>query len=250
MPYITNCTLYTILVKWKQKVLNMARNLTGMKKNMHEWHAWNRNQMVAGIDEAGRGCLAGPVVAAAVILRPDTRNKLIKDSKHLQKHELISAYNWLTRNCWYAYGIIDNRAIDRINIYHATLRAMERATAQLLATCPHTPETLLVDAMPLSYPSFAGNILHFPKGEEYSKSIAAASIIAKVTRDKIMHTIGNTFPSYKLQQHKGYATKEHKSSIIASGASIIHRQRFLRCLHEYRNTHVQTEHHNLKVSEL
>lgn len=196
------------------------------KKDMYEDAAWQANRFVAGIDEVGRGCLAGPVVAAAVILFPHKKSRLIKDSKLLDKEGLQKGYNWIVKNSWYSIGIAHHRDINRLNIYGATLYAMRRAVMQLLTTAPQKPNQILIDAMPLALETFEGDIIHFAKGERKSSSIAAASIIAKVTRDKLMQEIEYAFPGYGLAQHKGYSTPLHKQMLKERGVSIIHRTAF------------------------
>ncbi len=196
-------------------------------KDFYEKQAWHQNSTVLGIDEVGRGCLAGPVVAAAVIMPPFKKNNLIKDSKLLDHQELNKAYTWITKHCWYGVGIVHHRLIDRINIYQASLQAMSRAMSQLLTSCPSQPEVILVDAMPLQVSGFSGNVISFIHGEKKSSSIAAASIIAKVTRDRLMETMDLAIPGYDLKDHKGYSTKKHKLLLDTAGPSFIHRISFI-----------------------
>ncbi len=199
-------------------------------KNHYETAAWQAQSVVVGIDEVGRGCLAGPLVTAAVILPPHRLNRLLKDSKLMTAEDRIRAYNWVFKHCWYGVGIVHNRLIDQHNIWQATLIAMKKALVNLLATCPHTPSAVLIDAMPLNlFDTHYKNIPvhHFPKGERKSSSIAAASIVAKVTRDCLMQQYDKLFPGYHLGKHKGYSTRVHKASVIELGPSIIHRMSFL-----------------------
>lgn len=199
-------------------------------KNYFEAQAWQENRLICGIDEVGRGCLAGPVVTAAVILFPHKNSRLVKDSKLLKQEELQAAYRWLIKNCWYSWGIISSRGVDIHNIYQATLKAMKRAVMQLFAYCPTKPDKILIDAMPLSLHDTPYNeidVIHFPFGERKSSSIAAASIIAKVKRDELMHTMDPLFPQYQLGKHKGYSTKLHQEAVRIHGRSIIHRMKFL-----------------------
>ncbi len=199
------------------------------RKNFYEKAAWDENSFVCGIDEVGRGCLAGPLVTAAVILRC-TNSRLIKDSKLLNPKQLATAAAWIARNGWWAYGIISPQLIDRYNIYQATLLAMQRAVITLLSQAPR-PQLIVVDAMPLSLAETAYAdlpIKAFPAAETYSCSVAAASIMAKVRRDKLMRQLGNTFPAYQLGKHKGYGTRPHQAALATHGASIIHRTSFLR----------------------
>ena len=135
------------------------------KKDFYETGAWQQQQLVMGIDEVGRGCLAGPVVTAAVILHPGKKSRVLKDSKLLTQEELLNGYRWIIQNSWYSLGIINYRLIDKINIYQATLRCMHRAALQLLVLMPQKPVHILVDAMPLVINAFEGDIIHFLIGE-------------------------------------------------------------------------------------
>jgi ribonuclease HII len=199
-------------------------------KNQFEKLAWQEGAMVCGIDEVGRGCLAGPVVTAAAILLPGKQNFCLKDSKLLSQQELQTAYKWVTKNAIFSTSLVNHREIDVYNIYYATMKAMKRALMQLLAHCPQLPRAVLIDAMPLDLsgtPYHDLAVYSFPFGEQRSTSIAAASIIAKVTRDNLMHKLAASFPQYHLAQHKGYCTKMHQEAVRTFGSSIIHRERFL-----------------------
>ncbi len=200
-----------------------------IKKNSYEKEAWNYSQYIAGIDEAGRGCLAGPVVAAAVILHPQKtiKNSILQDSKLLSPEQLATSYAWIKKNAWYGIGYSSPATIDHINIYQATLRAMEQATNNLFSACPHSPSLILIDAMPLKLPLYQGTIIHFTKAESLSASVAAASIIAKVTRDTIMQRLSLSFPLYNLEHHKGYGTSYHQTQLADHKQSIIHRKSFV-----------------------
>jgi len=199
------------------------RRKPDFKKNFYEELAWTNNQFVCGIDEVGRGCLAGPVVTAAVILHTRKKSRLIKDSKQMSPIERLKAAKWVVKNAWYAIGIVNHRIIDRVNIYHATMAAMRRAASQLFASAPTQPSTILVDAMPLQLSTFAGDIIAFPFGERKSISIAAASIIAKITRDQIMQRMEHSFPGYHFDRHKGYCTVAHRTMLAELAQSPIHR---------------------------
>ncbi len=199
-------------------------------KNHYENAAWQAQSVVCGIDEVGRGCLAGPLVAAAVILPIGKINRLLKDSKLMTPEEREKAAKWIRKHCRYAIGIVHNRIIDQNNIWQANLIAMKKALINLLAICPQAPSAILVDAMPLQLAdtAFADIPLHyFPYGESKSTSIAAASIIAKVTRDELMRKYDVIFPGYNLKNHKGYSTKTHKAIIREHAHTIIHRMSFL-----------------------
>jgi len=186
--------------------------------------------VVVGIDEVGRGCLAGPVVAAAVILPLHKDSRHLKDSKLMTHEKRLKAYNWISKRCHIGIGIVHNRIIDQHNIWQATLIAMKKALVHLLAVSPQKPSAILIDAMPLnlSDTSYKDIPVHyFPKGERKSSSIAAASIVAKVTRDKMMDLFDQIIPGYKLCENKGYATKAHRTAIKDTNHSIIHRMSFL-----------------------
>lgn len=205
-------------------------NIRVNKKNTLEFLAWDAHSLVCGIDEVGRGCLAGPVVAAAVILPPYKNHPLLKDSKLLTEKELLTGYRWIIKHCTYSVGIINNRIIDKNNIWQASLQAMERALMNLLAGQKTLPSAILIDAMPINLALTGYNAIqvhYFPKGERLSTSIAAASIIAKVTRDRLMADMDIIFPKYAFGEHKGYATKKHKQAILKHGHTIIHRMSFL-----------------------
>lgn len=197
------------------------------KRQMYEKEAWARSELICGIDEVGRSCLAGPVVAAAAILKPKAKFKYLKDSKMLTADQRLLAYNWLQKNSTYAVGIVHHRLIDSKNIYRATLYAMKRALVQLLAHTPTMPSIILVDAMPVQIPHLDIPVIHFVYGERQSASIAAASIIAKVTRDMLMARLDCTLPGYDIVNNKGYGTKAHRDGIKADGISFMHRLSFM-----------------------
>ncbi len=210
----------------------VSKRYSGMPahKNDLEHGAWAQGHYICGIDEVGRGCLAGPLVTAAVILPVNKTSRLLRDSKLLTEEERHKGALWIAKNCWYAYGIVDNRTIDHYNIYQATLIAMKKALVHLLATAPK-PTAIVIDAMPLklSDTRYLDIPVHyFPKGERKSSSIAAASIIAKVKRDQMMTTFNEIFPGFSFDEHKGYSTKKHKDILKQAPHLIIHRQSFLR----------------------
>jgi ribonuclease HII len=180
-------------------------------------------QIIAGIDEAGRGPLAGPVVAAAVILPLGFRHSLIDDSKkltHGQREEVYAALIARTDVCW-AVAVVEHDEIDRFNILRASHQAMRRAV-EALATLP---EHALIDGLPVR--PFPVPHTAIVKGDGQSKSIAAASILAKVTRDRIMVRLDAEYPSYGFARHKGYATELHLERLKAHGPCPIHRKTFL-----------------------
>ena len=177
---------------------------------------------IAGIDEAGRGALAGPVVAAAVILPEKFRHKRLNDSKQLLPERREQVYREVTsdeRVCW-AVGIIDSVEIDQLNILRATHKAMRTAVAALQSQADHA----LIDGLPV-YP-FPLPQTAVVDGDCYSLSIAAASVIAKVTRDSMMREFCARFPEYCFGQHKGYGTELHVAKLHAHGPCPIHRRSF------------------------
>jgi len=211
-------------------------------KNSFESEFWAKNQTVCGIDEVGRGCLAGPLVTAAVILPLGTNNPNLQDSKIMTEKERLQAARWITKNCSYGFGIVHNRIIDTHNIWQATMIAMKKALMQVMATSNHRPGAILIDAMPLdlSYTNCKDiPVYHFPKGEQLSSSIAAASIIAKVKRDAIMDKLDSLFPGYYFEDHKGYGTKKHQQAIATLSNSIIHRTSFTLKKEIYAGNHQQ-----------
>ena len=210
--------------------LNNPKNALLVQKNQFETTAWDRKATICGIDEVGRGCLAGPVVTAAAILPVNINHDLLRDSKTLSEKQREIAYLLLIKNCWYGVGLINNRLIDKHNIYQATLLAMKKALVQVLIHAPEQPEIIVIDAMPLKTgdTGFGAIPVHFfTKGESKSTSIAAASIIAKVTRDRMMQHFNKAFPGYYLDGHKGYATKKHREVLQIQPPSLIHRNTFL-----------------------
>jgi len=178
---------------------------------------------IAGIDEAGRGPLAGPVVAAAVILPDGFRYALVDDSKKLTaglREEIYEALTGRADVCW-AVAVVEHVEIDRINILRASHEAMRRAVEALAMQ----PDHALIDGRPVRpFPVAHTAIV---KGDALSKSVAAASILAKVTRDRIMIQLDAEYPSYGFAQHKGYATELHIERLKTHGPCPIHRRTFL-----------------------
>jgi ribonuclease HII len=176
---------------------------------------------VAGTDEVGRGCLAGPVVAAAVVLDPDRHIPGLADSKAVPKDERADLYTEITSSAiaWSVAGA-DPTEIDRINIHQASLRAMQRA---VLALAP-LPDIVLVDAFRVpELPMAQRGVLH---GDRRCAAIAAASIVAKVTRDRQMVVLHGADPRYGFDRHKGYATVDHLDAVARFGYSAAHRRSF------------------------
>jgi ribonuclease HII len=185
----------------------------------------NGFQRIAGIDEAGRGPLAGPVVAAAVVLRGNTRITGLRDSKKVPEKERESLFIEIRDTALdIGIGIVNHEDIDRINILRASKLAMKLAVENLSST----PDFLVIDAV--SLPSIPIKQLFPIKGESVSASVAAASIIAKVTRDRLMLEYHNQYPQYNFNKHKGYSTKEHMELIQLYGPCPIHRKSFCKVM--------------------
>ncbi len=182
-------------------------------------------QAIAGVDEAGRGPLAGPVAAAAVILDPDRPILGLNDSKKLSEMKRESFYNQIQAQALaWSVVLVDAAEIDRINILQATKQAMRQAIAGLSLT----PDLLLIDAVELD--QVRGDVWPIIKGDAKSNSIAAASILAKVTRDRLMHQLDTVYPGYGFARHKGYGTAQHYAAIRQFGLTPIHRLTFLKSL--------------------
>ncbi len=183
---------------------------------------WAQGRVVAGLDEAGRGAWAGPVVAGAVILPPDPerlRQALagVDDSKRLTPAARDRLYDRIRAAAATAVGVIPARVIDEIGILNATYRAMEAA----LAALPQPPDALLIDYVPR--PLGAWEQKRLVRGERAAMSIAAASIIAKVYRDRLMVELEGRYPGYGFARHKGYGTKQHQGAIARLGPAPVHR---------------------------
>ena len=189
---------------------------------------------IIGIDEAGRGPLAGPVVASAVLLKSDQFESVIRDSKKMSHAQRLCAYDEIFKKAYVGVGQADEKLIDRINILQATFYAMTQAVKDLLTKIPQEKTSgknftsqvcLLVDGglfktdLPFAYKTIV-------KGDSLSLSIACASIIAKVTRDHAMDSYDKIYPQYGFAQHKGYPTLVHKEKIKEFGLSDIHRKTF------------------------
>jgi ribonuclease HII len=176
---------------------------------------------VAGVDEVGRGCLAGPVVAAAVVLHPDRHIPGVSDSKLVPAAERERLFAQILR-CAIAWSVAaaDPREIDRVNIHQASLRAMQRAVLALMPL----PDVVLVDAFRV--PDLPMAQRGVPHGDRRCAAIAAASIVAKVVRDRQMMELHGTDPRYGFDRHKGYATAEHLHAVARFGYSDAHRRSF------------------------
>ena len=186
-----------------------------------QYHSDNK-LLEAGLDEAGRGCLAGPVVAAAVVLPENFNNAMVNDSKKLNHQKRMEIRELIFKDALtYGIGVVWNEKIDEINILNATYLAMHKALDKLKPV----PEFLLIDGNRFkSYKQIKYQCII--KGDGLYFSIAAASILAKTERDLIMHDIHKEFPDFKWNQNKGYPTKDHKKSIAENGITKYHRKSF------------------------
>lgn len=193
--------------------------------SQYEKPFWDAGQLVAGIDEAGRGPLAGPCVAAAVVMPRDCLIAGVNDSKKLTEKKREALYEEITdKALYYAVGIAGSAVIDEINI----LNAAKRAFAQAISGLSIQPDYVFSDRIggidiDCPYEEITG-------GDALCYSIAAASIIAKVTRDRMMRDYEQKYPGYGFAKHKGYATKQHRESILELGVCEIHRMSFLKKL--------------------
>jgi len=201
---------------------------TLLERNLFEKRAWDAHKVLIGIDEVGRGCLAGPVAAAAVIVPAYTEHKLLVDSKTITENQRQKAFDWIKHNAFYGWAAVDHRYIDSTSIVEATKRAMVRSVYQLLLRWRdiETVSGVVVDAVHPVIPCFDGRVVSFCHGEDLSISIAAASIVAKVHRDALMSGLAQSFPYYALDKHKGYSTEQHCKAIRKDGMSIVHRKTF------------------------
>ncbi|UQD51692.1 ribonuclease HII [Bacillus methanolicus] len=210
------------LKKWKkqmQQEKQLREKFFAMMKYEEKFYSQGFLK-IAGIDEAGRGPLAGPVVAAAVILPPEFYLPGIDDSKKLSKAKREELYEMITSSgAVIGIGMVDSDEIDRINISEAAKKAMLEAITNL----DTHPDCLLIDAIKLDTPYPSESII---KGDAKSVSIAAASIVAKVVRDNYMKEIGLLFPSYGFEKNMGYGTKEHLEAIQRFGITPHHRKSF------------------------
>ena len=202
-----------------QAELEEINRLETMLRYEKELYAEGIN-LIAGVDEVGRGPLAGPVVAAAVILPKDCKIKGLNDSKKIPKKKHMEIFQAVKNQALaIGIGIMDNHVIDQVNIYESTKLAMKEAISKL----EPQPQHLLIDAMKLDLPISQTSII---KGDANSLSIAAASIIAKVTRDELMAHYDQEFPGYDFAQNAGYGTAKHLEGIEKYGVTPIHRTSF------------------------
>lgn len=194
-----------------------AKPLDFSYEHMLQRKGYNR---IAGVDEAGRGPWAGPVVAAAVILNPDAIPEGLNDSKKLSETAREKLYTPLVESSQFGIGIADVKRIDKMNILHASLWAMAQACKNL----PRPPGAALIDGNKCPKVDFP--VQAIVKGDQKILSIAAASIIAKVTRDRLMIQLAQRHPGYGWESNKGYGTKQHQDGLAKLGICIEHRRSF------------------------
>ena len=200
----------------KERLLKMQR----FEKPLYE----KGIRYVAGIDEVGRGPLAGPVVTCAIILKPDVLIEGINDSKKVSEKNREKLFSLIIENSVsYGIGMANEKVIDNINILNATKEAMKEAVANLNVV----PEHLLIDAVDLGADIPTTSLI---KGDAFSISIAAASIIAKVTRDRMMVAYDEIYPQYGFSRNKGYGTSEHVEALKKYGPCPIHRMSFIQSI--------------------
>ncbi|MPQ25865.1 ribonuclease HII [Bacillus paralicheniformis] len=227
-PFIEQCkndgrkSVQALVDAWLKK----NERLSAMREEWQVMTSFERSlrargyQYIAGIDEAGRGPLAGPVVAAAVILKEDCEILGLTDSKKLSKQKREDYYSYIMEEAAaVGVGIADADEIDELNIYEASKAAMLKAVQALDVA----PDYLLIDAMSLAVDTEQSSII---KGDAKSASIAAGACIAKVTRDRLMDEYAEKYPLYGFEKHKGYGTKEHLNALAKYGPSPIHRRSF------------------------
>ena len=198
-----------------------------MSLTSHSFHSWEEDffragfSRIAGVDEVGRGCLAGPVIAASVILPLDQRISGVRDSKKLTPKKRESLFDKiLFQSLAYGIGLVEVAEIDHINIFQATIKAMLLSVQSLILP----PDLVVIDGnitLPLSIQqrSIIG-------GDDLCYSIAAASIVAKVTRDRLMRVMASEYPGYGFDRHKGYGTLAHREAIKTLGVTPQHSRTF------------------------
>ena len=212
-------------IRKRKKKDEVVENIEEPKMTLHEFDL-SKGEIVIGVDEAGRGPLAGNVVAAAAILKKYSSDlDEINDSKKLTEKKREKLFDVIMENFYIGVGEATSEEIDEINILNATFLAMRRALENLKKQCS-TNHLVLVDGN-FKIREYEGEQEFVIKGDAKSLSIAAASIIAKVTRDREMIEEGKKYPEYKFEKHKGYGTKLHKEKLLELGVLPIHRKSFL-----------------------
>lgn len=204
----------------KEKEIERLNNLKQEERKLYEANM----QFICGIDEAGRGPLAGPVVVGAVILPEDSFIEGVNDSKKVSEKKREKLYEQITQEAIaYTVGIVDQKTIDEINILNATKLGVKIALEGL----KQKPDIIMVDALN-NMDTLGIPYISVIKGDAKNYSIAAASIIAKVTRDRIMRQWDEVYPIYGFAKHKGYGTAEHIKAIKENGPCILHRKTFIK----------------------
>lgn len=218
-------SVQNICIRIEKKVEKLLAEDERLERiNSYEESSYNEGFLyVGGVDEAGRGPLAGPVVAAVVVFDKGTKIRWINDSKKLSEEKRNELYDIIIKNAKdYGIGMADNIEIDKMNILNATYLAMKRAISNL----KQRPDCLLNDAVTI--PGLAMKQIPIIKGDAKSISIGAASILAKVTRDRMMYEYDEKYPGYGFASNKGYGTSEHYAGIESQGITPIHRRSFLK----------------------
>lgn len=218
-------SVQSLAVKMAKKLDAIRRESERLEKiNEFENEGYEKGYIyIGGIDEAGRGPLAGPVVASVVVFKQGTKIEGINDSKKLSEAKREELFDIIKEEALdYGIGIVNNEEIDEFNILNATYMAMKKA----LNCLKKSPDYLLIDAATIPGVDIAQNPII--KGDSKSISIAAASILAKVTRDNLMYQYDEMYPEYGFKGHKGYGTKEHYEAIEKHGITPIHRKSFLK----------------------
>ena len=204
----------------KEKEIERLKNLKKDEENLYS----NKVKYICGIDEAGRGPLAGPVVVGAVILPADSLIEGVNDSKKISEKKRERVFEEIVNTAIsYSTGIVDQKTIDEINILNATKLAVKKAIESLEIK----PDLILVDAL-TNIETFGIPYKSIIKGDAKEYSIAAASIIAKVTRDRMMLEWDKVFPEYGFAKHKGYGTAAHIQALKENGPCMLHRKTFIK----------------------
>jgi len=226
------------------KLKIMKKIQQDFNRDFFEKNSWIKNNIICGIDEVGRGPLFGPIVIGCVILPSFTDTKDLIDSKLLSEKKIIQIAQWIKTNCIFETIAIDPWIIDSFGINKATELAIRRVLYNISNKVIKKISLVLIDKVQIDIKRICNfEIISEPKGEHWSSSIAAASIIAKYTRDKMMASISNIFPKYKLEKNKGYGTKIHIANILEYNISLLHRKLFCRNFNEQRKTIFQKHVH-------
>lgn len=209
---------------------NTTSNLSAYE---YEQKQWQSNTKLLGIDEAGRGSLFGPLVVSGVILPLHTTSSFLQDSKKMTEKKREQAYQWIMHHAQVNIRVIHARQVEQYNVYQATKKAMLSIAMQAYAQ--HTIPLVLTDAMPFPE-DLPWRTISLIKGEDRSASIAAASIIAKVTRDHILKRMSSDFPAFNMHTHKGYGTAKHTAAILKHKATVLHRTTFIKKIKQNNET--------------